>query len=74
MPGPVDTIIYIVRHGQTEENLLGIIQGQKDTSLDDTGIEQAKSVARFLEDVPFDIAFSSDLSRAAEVSPPPSFA
>ncbi|KIJ44271.1 hypothetical protein M422DRAFT_228313 [Sphaerobolus stellatus SS14] len=63
-----DTVIYLVRHGQTAENLMGIIQGQMDTVLDETGVEQARSVAQYLSTVRFDIAFSSDLRRASETA------
>ena len=38
--------VYFVRHGETEWNRLGIIQGWTDIPLNDTGHEQAKSVAR----------------------------
>ena len=38
--------IYFVRHGETEWNRLGIIQGWTDIPLNETGHGQAKSVAR----------------------------
>lgn len=60
--------VYIVRHGQTEENRLRIIQGQLDTALNAAGLAQAKQVADALQHVSFDTAFSSDLSRATTVS------
>ncbi|THH17118.1 hypothetical protein EW146_g3629 [Bondarzewia mesenterica] len=60
--------VYIVRHGETEENRRGIIQGHLDTQLNADGIEQARRVAEALRAVPFDSAISSDLSRAAKVS------
>ena len=59
--------IYIVRHGETQENRDGIIQGQLDTALNDVGLEQARIVGEKLRSVPFEIAFSSDLSRAVQV-------
>jgi len=59
--------IYLVRHGETEENRTGIVQGQLDTLLNDVGVEQSKLVAGALQKVPFDIAYSSDLSRATQV-------
>lgn len=61
------TLVYLVRHGQTMENLQGIIQGQLDTKLDDIGIEQAAAVAGALKDIPFDCGFSSDMTRASDV-------
>ncbi|KAH9843173.1 phosphoglycerate mutase-like protein [Rhodofomes roseus] len=60
--------IYIVRHGETDENRLGIMQGQLDTKLNAAGIEQARLAAGALETVPFERAFSSDLNRAAKTA------
>lgn len=59
--------IYIIRHGETEENRQEIIQGQLDTALNKVGIEQAERVAESLRAVPFDVAYTSDLSRAVKV-------
>ena len=59
--------VYIVRHGETQENRDGIIQGQQDTFLNAIGVEQARMVGEALKDVKFGIAFSSDLSRAVKV-------
>ena len=58
---------YLVRHGETEENRLGIMQGQMDTKLNEAGIWQARLTARALESVEFIEAYSSDLSRATKV-------
>jgi broad specificity phosphatase PhoE len=60
--------IHIVRHGETDENRNGIIQGQLDTFLNEDGIEQARRVAEALRDIPFDVAFTSDLSRAVKTA------
>ncbi len=38
--------VYFVRHGETEWNRLGLIQGWTDIPLNETGHGQAKSVAR----------------------------
>jgi len=59
--------VHIVRHGETNENLQHIIQGQLDTVLNENGITQAKAVAVALNSIPFDVALSSDLKRAAKV-------
>ncbi|KAI0302197.1 histidine phosphatase superfamily [Russula brevipes] len=56
--------IYIVRHGETRENKQKIIQGQLDTVLNFEGERQADLVAGALNDVPFDVCYSSDLQRA----------
>ena len=60
--------IYIVRHGETEENKQKIIQGHLDTLLNSVGERQAKIVASALKDVPFDVCYSSDLRRAADTA------
>ncbi|OCH86900.1 phosphoglycerate mutase-like protein [Obba rivulosa] len=57
--------VYLVRHGETEENRQGIMQGQLDTELNAAGIEQAQLTAKALEAVPFERAYTSDLIRAA---------
>ena len=41
-------IIYFIRHGETDWNKQGLIQGSIDTELNAHGIEQAKEVARAL--------------------------
>ncbi|KAL7283673.1 hypothetical protein ACG7TL_003109 [Trametes sanguinea] len=61
---PVVAKVYIVRHGETEENRQGIMQGQLDTPLNAAGVRQAELAADALADVPFGAAYSSDLQRA----------
>ena len=62
-------VVTIVRHGETDENRLRIVQGQLDTKLSAAGRQQAAMVAAALAvpEVPFSHAFSSDLSRSVEV-------
>lgn len=59
--------VYIVRHGETDDNRRGIIQGHLDTPLNAAGVRQARLAADALADVPFDAAYTSDLSRARKV-------
>lgn len=66
-PSPPIVKIYLVRHGETQENKDGIIQGQLDTKLNEAGLRQAASVAEVFKDVPLTAAFSSDLERARKV-------
>ena len=59
--------IYFIRHGETDENRLGLIQGHLDTDLNAIGLEQSEVVANELQSIPFDAGFSSDLKRAVKV-------
>ena len=66
---PMNTIrIYVVRHGETEENRQKIVQGHLDTSLNSEGERQSDLLAKALKDVPFDACYSSDLQRAVETA------
>ena len=56
--------IIIIRHGETEENAAGIIQGQSHGTLSKKGIEQARKVGERLKDEKIDVIYSSDLERA----------
>ena len=60
--------VYIVRHGETEENKQKIIQGHLDSPLNSEGERQADLVAGALKDVPFDVCYSSDLRRAVDTA------
>ena len=57
---------YIVRHGQTDWNNLGLNQGWSDIPLNTLGQFQALKARDALRDVRFDIAYSSPLQRAAK--------
>ena len=56
--------LYIVRHGETDWNVKGLLQGQTDIDLNKTGIKQAKELGKTLGNIRFSIAFSSDSLRA----------
>lgn len=60
--------LYIVRHGQTEWNVKGLLQGHHDIPLNDTGKKQAIELGKILEKVNFAKSFSSDLLRAKETA------
>jgi probable phosphoglycerate mutase len=56
--------IYIIRHGETEFNKLGIVQGSGvDTDLNDTGLQQARAFFDYYEDLGFDMVVTSKLKR-----------
>ena len=54
---------YIVRHGQTEWNLLRKVQGQVDSPLTRKGVQQAKDRAKELAKIKFEAVYASDLLR-----------
>ncbi len=59
--------LYIVRHGQTELNKQGIIQGRgMDTDLNDEGRKQAQQFFNAYESVPFDKIYISKLKRTQQ--------
>ena len=62
------TEFTLIRHGQTADNVAGILQGHRDTPLDDMGRRQAQSAAERLRGSHFDAIFSSDLRRAFETA------
>ena len=57
-------LLYIIRHGETQWNVEGRLQGQSETHLNDNGIRLAKVTAEGLRDVPFDFGITSPLERA----------
>lgn len=59
------TVLYLIRHGETEFNVKGIIMGQADSPLTAKGIQQAQSLTERLRDVEFDACYTSDLPRAS---------
>lgn len=59
--------LYIVRHGQTELNRLGIVQGRgRDTNLNDEGRKQAGQFFEAYKNVPFDKIYISKLKRTQQ--------
>lgn len=58
------TTLYLVRHGETFDNVAHIMQGQRQGELTDIGISQIEELATSLSDVHFDAIVSSDLKRA----------
>ena len=63
------TEFTFVRHGETDANLNGILQGgNSDIPLNSVGREQARVAAGYLRGAVFDAAFCSDLSRAVETA------
>ena len=60
--------LLITRHSQTDWNLKRKIQGKSDIALNETGIEQAKEVAKKLSNEPIDLIICSPLIRARQTA------
>lgn len=60
--------IFIVRHGETEANKQGYLQGWSDDPLNENGILLAEITGRGMKGIRFDACISSPLSRAKETA------
>ena len=60
--------IYVLRHGQTEENTRGILQGDMETLLNETGRKQAMAVRDKVKEAGIDLVICSPKVRAKETA------
>lgn len=62
--------LFIIRHGQTDNNVQKILQGHRDTNLNATGIEQGLKLGKYMyeQHITFDFVASSDLKRCKETT------
>lgn len=58
------TTLYLVRHGETKDNVAKIMQGQRQGELTLAGARQIEELASSLSGIHFDAIISSDLQRA----------
>ena len=63
-------MIYLIRHGQTDQNVAWKIQGQRDFPLNDTGAAQAEAAGESLRElgISFSKVYSSPLVRAVKTA------
>lgn len=63
-------IVYIVRHGETNYNTLGLHNADPavDVHLTEKGIEEARRLAQELQDKPFDVVYVSELPRTQQTA------
>jgi len=61
---PCEQNFLFMRHGETEHNVAGIIQGQADSLLTENGLKKAEEAAIKLKDAGITKIISSDIGRA----------
>ncbi|MBI4084963.1 MAG: class I tRNA ligase family protein [Candidatus Liptonbacteria bacterium] len=59
---------FLVRHGETDYNKMGLIQGATDTPLNETGMAQAREAGQKLKPYNIDLIVSSDLIRCRQTA------
>lgn len=62
------TRLYLIRHGETDWNKLGKVQGRIDRPLSQLGYLQAKSLGQFFADISLSALISSPLKRAVQTA------
>ena len=64
----METILYLVRHGETVDNANQIMQGQTQGELNENGLRQARESAEQWKDREIDIVMASDLKRSVDTA------
>lgn len=64
----MNTELYVLRHGQTDWNKRGALQGQLNTALNAAGLQQAQQAQQRLAGLSFDAVYTSPLQRAAQTA------
>lgn len=59
---------YLIRHGESVDNVNNIATGWSETPLTDTGRAQVRRTGRYLSEVNFQKFYSSDLTRAVQTA------
>lgn len=64
------TILYLIRHGETDANAAGVWQGSTDSPLNERGIAQARALAQRIarEQLPIRAIYTSPLRRARQTA------
>ena len=60
--------IYIIRHGETDMNAKGVMQGRMNSKLNESGIKLAYLTGQAMKGISFDCCISSPLDRAMETA------
>ncbi len=57
---------YLIRHGEVEERYRRVFGGRIDMALSELGRQQARSLADYLQGVPFDAIYASPMKRVQQ--------
>lgn len=60
--------LYVIRHGETKNNVLGLVQGQNDSPLTENGINDAYKLQDLIKSKNIDIVISSPLKRTIDTA------
>ena len=60
--------LYLIRHGETENNVKGLFSGWFQAQLTEAGREQARRAGERLRGISFDRVYASDLERTLETA------
>lgn len=60
--------IYVIRHGETNANKDGVLQGASNWPLNEDGVKLAKLTGENMKGIKFDVCFSSPLDRAKQTA------
>lgn len=60
--------LYIVRHGKTDWNIKGLVQGTKDIELNEEGIKQTEVLANKIDLNTIDVCFCSPMKRTIKTA------
>lgn len=61
-------ILYLVRHGETEKNKYGLVQGQTECDLSKKGMDDAKQIIPLVRNIKIDVVVSSPLKRTVDTA------
>lgn len=71
----MSTRIYLIRHGESQNNQMDMLSGSQDVPMTERGVEQCKHLSKYFEHIAVDIVYTSNLLRAKQtgqlVFPPP---
>lgn len=62
--------VFLIRHGETVLNAAGVLRGQLDIQLDETGEAEASALGELFRGVPLSAVVSSPLRRAVDTARP----